>query len=311
MTPTRPAAAQRHSPGIGKKVRSGGGIFSLGNKKGTMSSKPSLAIKLGDLLANPKGGKFFPVCAEDGGPAVWQCDWIRILWHPTAYNGEDARRLPLCLEPNEAAAAELARFEKILVAQLASRSQADPKLFGRMLTTQDTEGRLVSCLKTSSRGNSFIKLKVCLGLDQVRLWDAQGQPLPEMGDLSNRECKVRADAEGGGAPAVPLLICPACWRRLRSPGRGLVILSFCHSVMAHQGGSLGHIFGAFWDAGRHDRTPWLCHGPRWPFRCDFAGFSGRSAMTSDPSLFRGPSWAISARILLNFGKTGHHDRMTE
>ena len=156
-----------------------------------MSSKPSMAIKLGDLLANPKGGKFFPVCAEDGGPAVWQCGWIRILWHPTAYNGEDARRLPLCLEPNEAAAAELAGFEKALVAQLASRSMADPKLFGRMLTTQDTEGRFVSCLKTSTRGNSFIKLKVCL--DQVRLWDAQGQPLPEMGDLTNRECKVRAE----------------------------------------------------------------------------------------------------------------------
>ena len=101
------------------------------------------------------------------------------------------RRLPLCLEPNQAAATELAGFEKALVAQLAARSQTDPKLFGRMLTTQDTESRFVSCLKTSTRGNSFIKLKVCL--DQVRLWDAQGQSLPEMGDLSNRECKVRAE----------------------------------------------------------------------------------------------------------------------
>ena len=190
MTPARPTAAQRHSPGIGKKVRSAGGIFFLANKKGRMSSKSSMAIKLGDLLANPKGGKFFPVCAEDGGPAVWQCDWIRILWHPTAYNGEDARRLPLCLERNEAAAAELAGFEKTLVAQLASKSVADPKLFGRMLTPQDAESRFVSCLKTSTRGNSFIKLKVCL--DQVRLWDAQGQPLQEMGDLTNRECKARA-----------------------------------------------------------------------------------------------------------------------
>ncbi|OLP76162.1 hypothetical protein AK812_SmicGene43938 [Symbiodinium microadriaticum] len=86
---------------------------------------------------------------------------------------------------------ELAGFEKALVAQLASRSMADPKLFGRMLTTQDTEGRFVSCLKTSTRGNSFIKLKVCL--DRVRLWDAQGQPLHEPGDLTNRECKVRPE----------------------------------------------------------------------------------------------------------------------
>ena len=135
-----------------------------------MSSKPSAAIKLGDPL--PKGGKFFPVCAED---------WIRILWHPSAYNGL----------LNEAAAAELAGFEKTLVAQLASRSMADPKLFGRMLTTQDTESRFVSCLKTSMRGNSFIKLKVCL--DRVNLWDAQMQPLHELGDLTNRQCKVRAE----------------------------------------------------------------------------------------------------------------------
>ena len=145
-----------------------------------MSSKPSAAIKLGDPL--PKGGKFFPVCAED---------WIRILWHPSASNGEEARRLPLCLEHNEAAAPELAGFEKTLVAQLASRSMADPKLFGRMLTTQDTESRFVSCLKTSMRGNSFIKLKVCL--DRVNLWDAQMQPLHELGDLTNRQCKVRAE----------------------------------------------------------------------------------------------------------------------
>ena len=34
MTPTRPAAAQRHSPGIGKKVRSAGGIFLLEEEKG-------------------------------------------------------------------------------------------------------------------------------------------------------------------------------------------------------------------------------------------------------------------------------------
>ncbi|CAE7816459.1 pfh1 [Symbiodinium microadriaticum] len=91
-----------------------------------------------ELGAAGRGGKFFPVSAEDGGPAVWQTpDWIRILWHPSAYNGEDARRLPLCLEPSEAATAELARFEKAIVAQLASRTLADPKIFGRMLTTQE------------------------------------------------------------------------------------------------------------------------------------------------------------------------------
>ena len=157
-----------------------------------MSDKPSAAIKLGDLLANPKGGKFFPVAAEDGGPAVWQTsDWIRILWHPSAYNGEDARRLPLCLEPSEAATAELAGLEKALVAQLASRTLADPKIFGRLLTAQDMESRFVSCLKKSTRGNPFIKLKVCL--DRVSLWDPEQQPLQELGCLTNRECTLRAE----------------------------------------------------------------------------------------------------------------------
>ena len=73
------------------------------------------------------------------------------------------------------------------MAQLASRTLADPKIFGRLLTTQDME----SCLKKSTRGNPFIKLKVCL--DRVRLWDPDQQPLQELGDLTNRECKLRAE----------------------------------------------------------------------------------------------------------------------
>ena len=190
-TPARSRAAQRNSPRVTGLARSADGIFFSQRRKGTMSGKP-VAIKLGDLVTNAKGGSTsrFPrrragqLCGSATGSG--SCGTPR-----TAYNGEDARRLPLCLEPNQAAATELAGFEKALVAQLAARSQTDPKLFGRMLTTQDTESRFVSCLKTSTRGNSFIKLKVCL--DQVRLWDAQGQSLPEMGDLSNRECKVRAE----------------------------------------------------------------------------------------------------------------------
>ena len=130
-TPARSRAAHRNSPSVtGLSVRSLDHIYFSGGEKGAMSGKSDMAIKLRDLLTNPKGGKFFPVSAEDGGPAVWQCDWIRILWHPAAYNGEDARRLPLCLEPNQAPATELAGFEKALVAQLAARSQADSKILG-------------------------------------------------------------------------------------------------------------------------------------------------------------------------------------
>ena len=51
-----------------------------------MSGKP-VAIKLGDLVTNAKGGKYFPISSEEGGPVVWQpAEWLRILWHPSAYS---------------------------------------------------------------------------------------------------------------------------------------------------------------------------------------------------------------------------------
>ena len=161
-----------------------------------MSGKP-VAIKLGDLVTNAKGGKYFPISSEEGGPAVWQpAEWLRILWHPSAYNGEEARRLPLCLEPREEACAELAALEKAVASQLSERSLDEPKLFGRRQTTSDVQERFVSCLKTSTRGNPFIKVKVLL--DRVCLWDAEQRPLEEVRDLSNRMCKLRAELKHSG-----------------------------------------------------------------------------------------------------------------
>ena len=55
----------------------------------------------------------------------------------------------------------------------------------------DVQERFVSCLKTSTRGNPFIKVKVLL--DRVCLWDAEQRPLEEVRDLSNRMCKLRAE----------------------------------------------------------------------------------------------------------------------
>ena len=159
-------------------------------RKGTMSGKPA-AIKLGDLVTNAKGGKYFPISSEEGGPVVWQpAEWLRILWHPSAYNGEEAR-LPLCLEPREEACAELAALEKAVASQLSERSLDEPKLFGRRQTTSDVQERFVSCLKTSTRGNPFIKVKVLL--DRVCLWDAEQRPLEEVRDLRNRMCKLRTE----------------------------------------------------------------------------------------------------------------------
>ncbi|OLP99211.1 hypothetical protein AK812_SmicGene18254 [Symbiodinium microadriaticum] len=121
---------------------------------------------------------------KDGGAAVWQCDWIRILWHSTAY--------------------------KALVAQLASRSMADPKLFGCMLTTQDTESRFVSCLNTSTQSNSFIKLKVCwerAELKQVWMMSGQCGLLVEVTDLMPKE----EDPSGGPSDLT------GGWHRLEEP----------------------------------------------------------------------------------------------
>ena len=95
------------------------------------------------------------------------------FWHPSAYNGEETRRLPLCLEPREEACAELAALEKAVASQLSERSLDEPKLFGRRQTTSDVQERFVSCLKTSTRGNPF-KVKVLL--DRVCLWDAEQRP---------------------------------------------------------------------------------------------------------------------------------------
>ena len=61
----------------------------------------------------------------------------------------------------------------------------------RRQTTSDAQERFVSCLKTSTRGNPFIKVKVLL--DRVCLWDAEQRPLEEVRDLSNRTCKLRAE----------------------------------------------------------------------------------------------------------------------
>ena len=204
-------------------------FFFLGNKKREHEQQAKHGDQARRPLGQPaKGGKFFPVCAEDGGPAVWQCGWIRILWHPT----------------------------------------------------QDTEGRFVSCLKTSTRGNSFIKLKVCL--DQVRLWDAQaavardgGSDQPGVQAAGGAEAGLdderpvrpagggdRSHAEGGGgggAPAVPLLS-----PRLLSPA-GLSTIS---TLSRLSGGVLGGHKKPTWKVWKNEAPGHRkqARGPGWKNR---------------------------------------------
>ena len=194
MTPTRLAAAQRHSPGS-RPVRSSQDIFNVGERKTGMSSDqrtlPAMAIQLGELLTNTKGGKSLPLRRE-GGPVVWQSAEVqKILWQPSAYNDADAKRVPICLEAEETAAQELEEIEQQVTQLLSQQSQSDTKIFGKALAPHEVEARLQSCRKTSARGNSFLKFK--LNWDRVRVWDASGQELQEFGDLAGRSCKVRVE----------------------------------------------------------------------------------------------------------------------
>ena len=65
------------------------------------------AIQLGDLTINARGGKYVPL-RRNGGPPVWQsAEWQKIIWHPAAFNDPTAKRVGLCLEPDEASTAQL------------------------------------------------------------------------------------------------------------------------------------------------------------------------------------------------------------
>ena len=75
-----------------------------------------------------------------------------------------------------------------LGASYATGSLEDPKIFGRLLTSQDTETRFVSCLKNVHARELLHQTQGGPGP-----WDAEQLPLQELGDLNSRECKVRAE----------------------------------------------------------------------------------------------------------------------
>lgn len=154
---------------------------------------PTMAIALGELLTNTKGGKSLPLRREGSSePVVWQSAEVqKILWQPSAYNDADAKRVPICLEPEETAGRELEELEQQVVQLLSKHSFSDTKIFGKSLAPHEVEARMQSCRRTSARGNSFLKFK--LNWDRVRVWDPSGQPLQEFGDLAGRSCKVRVE----------------------------------------------------------------------------------------------------------------------
>ena len=165
---------------------------------------PAMAIQLGELLTNTKGGKSLPLRREGSSePVVWQSAEVqKILWQPSAYNDADAKRVPICLEPEETAAQELEEIEKQVVQLLSQQSQSDTKMFGKALAPHEVEARLQSCRKTSARGNSFLKY-----WDRVRVWGRQrpgaagvrGPGRPEL-QGEGRDAPVLAHAAQLGHP---------------------------------------------------------------------------------------------------------------
>ena len=105
------------------------------------------AIQLGDLTINARGGKYVPL-RRNGGPPVWQsAEWQKIIWHPAAFNDPTAKRVGLCLEPDEASTAQLREIEQHLVRALTALSLSEPKVFGKFLTETDVKDRFQSCLE--------------------------------------------------------------------------------------------------------------------------------------------------------------------
>ena len=147
------------------------------------------AIQLGDLTINAKGGKYVPL-RRNGGPPVWQsAEWQKIIWHPAAFNDPTAKRVALCLEPDEASTAQLQEIEQHLVRALTALSLSEPKVFGKFLTETDVKDRFQSCLKTSPRGGSYLKLKLDWG--RVRIWGPNQEELAEPGDSAAQSLRGR------------------------------------------------------------------------------------------------------------------------
>ena len=84
-----------------------------------------MAIQLGELLTNTKGSKSLPLLRCEGEPVVWQSAEVqKILWQPSAYNDADAKRVPICLEPEETAARELEEIEQQVTQLLSQQSHS-------------------------------------------------------------------------------------------------------------------------------------------------------------------------------------------
>ena len=157
-----------------------------------MSAQSAMAMQLGNIQTNSKGGKYLPLRGQGGDPPTWKSEWLKVLWNPSCYGDPEAVRVSVCLEPDEAAKSFFLEVEDQLAAQLSEHSSRDQRIFGKFLQPEDVKQRMVSALKVSTRGTEFLKLK--LHWEKAQLWGPAGEEIPRQAlDLQGCHCKLRVE----------------------------------------------------------------------------------------------------------------------
>ena len=157
-----------------------------------MSAQSAMAMQLGNIQTNSKGGKYLPLRGQGGDPPTWKSEWLKVLWNPSCYGDPEAVRVSVCLEPDEAAKSFFLEVEDQLAAQLSEHSSRDQRIFGKFLQPEDVKQRMVSALKVSIRGTQFLKLK--LRWEKVQLWGPGGEESPQQPlDLQGCHCRLRVE----------------------------------------------------------------------------------------------------------------------
>ncbi|OLP72368.1 hypothetical protein AK812_SmicGene48212 [Symbiodinium microadriaticum] len=127
-----------------------------------------MAMQLGNIQTNSKGGKYLPLRGQGGDPPTWKSEWLK------------------------AAKSFFLEVEDQLAAQLSEHSSRDQRIFGKFLQPEDVKQRMVSALKVSTRGTQFLKLK--LHWEKVQLWGPAGEEIPRQPlDLQGCHCKLRVE----------------------------------------------------------------------------------------------------------------------
>eukprot|EP00439_Symbiodinium_sp_Y106_P011061 s14698_g1.t1 len=132
-----------------------------------------MAIQLGELLTNTKGGK-------------------------------TAKRVPVCLEPEETAVAQLQEIEQQVVELLSQQSLRDSKIFGKGLVPHEDPGDLASrsCkLKVELRRLMLPSWGILMEVTDLQLMEVAPPPEPSVSLALRNLRQLPAHAEAVGIVA--------------------------------------------------------------------------------------------------------------